>query len=220
MLTGLPAPVRLMRAGLRTMPPAVLALLLRRITAALARNHPTLLRRLGRLAPASVLFAPTDLPHRFLLTITEHGITLALGNAATAADVTMRGTLATLIDLLEGRIDSDTVFFSRALAVSGDTSIAVGFRNTLDGETINLTDDALAQLGPLAPAAGRVAVRLHRRIDTALHRLAALREAAHQSAHGGHDPVADRHHMRAALDDLALRVGKLEDQRRHARGAA
>ncbi len=143
MATGLPAPVRLMRAGLRTLPPTMLTALLRGISASLPRNHAPLVRRLARMAPARILFAPTDVPHRFLLSIATHGVTLTLADSGQVADVTMRGTLITLIDLLESRIDSDTVFFSRALVVSGDTNIAVGFRNTLDGESFNLTHDAL-----------------------------------------------------------------------------
>jgi O2-independent ubiquinone biosynthesis accessory factor UbiT len=220
MSTGLPAPVHLMRAGLRTLPRAVIALALRRVSTGLQRNHASLLRRLVRMAPARVLFAPTDLAHRFLVSITAQGVTLSLAKPDQAADVTMRGTLTTLVDLLESRADSDTVFFSRALAVSGDTSIAVAFRNTLDGEDFNLIDDALAQLGPLAAPAGRIAVRVHRRVDRILARLATLRDAAHLAAHGGHEPGQDRAQVFSALDDLALRVGKLEHRGRPARGAA
>jgi O2-independent ubiquinone biosynthesis accessory factor UbiT len=220
MSTGLPAPVHLMRAGLCTLPPPLISLVLRRISADLARNHATLLRRLVRMAPARVLFAPMDLPHRFLITITQQGVALSLAGAQQAADVTMRGSLTTLVDLLESRTDSDTVFFSRDLSVSGDIAIAVAFRNTLDGEVFNLIDDALAQLGPLARPAGRLVVRVHQRADRILARLASLREASHRNVHGGHDPVEDHRHILSVLDDLTARISKLEHRGRQAKGAA
>jgi predicted lipid carrier protein YhbT len=220
MSTGLPAPVFLMRASLRAVPPPVLCVLLRRVTAGLSRNHAPLLRRLARIAPARVLFAPIDVPHCFLLSIAKQGVTLTLAGSGQAADVTMRGSLATLIDLLEGRTDSDTMFFSRDLSVSGDTAIAVAFRNTLDGEMVNLVDDALARLGPFAAPAGRVAVRVHRRVDAIIARLATVRDTVHRAAHAGHDPVLDRTRIIAALDDLAARVGKLEGRGRQNRSAA
>jgi predicted lipid carrier protein YhbT len=220
MATGLPAPVHVMRAGLRALPPPLIGLALRRLTAALPRNHAPLLKRLGRMAPASILFAPTDVPHRFVLRIAAQGVALVLARQGTRADVTMRGSLATLLALLESRVDSDTVFFSRDLSVTGDTGVALAFRNTLDGEAINLIDDALSRLGPLTAPAGRAAERLHGRIDRMLGRLAALREAAHRDAHGGHDPRVDRGQMLASFAALAARVEKLEARGKSQRGAA
>ena len=210
MANGLPAPVRLLRACLHALPPLVISALLRDVTANLPRRHAAVLSRLKRFAPARILFAPTDVPHRFLLTISTHGVALTLADAAQQADVTMRGTLATLIDLLESRIDSDTVFFSRALAVSGNTAIAVAFRNTLDGESFNLVADALARLGPLAPPAEWIAVGVHARAERLAARLTAWNEELHRALHAGHDPVADRQRIFGALDALAARVGKLE----------
>lgn len=220
MSTGLPAPVHLMRAGLRALPPPLISLALRRVTADLPRSHATLVKRLTRMAPARILFELPDVPHRFLITIAKDSVAITLAKPDQPADVTMRGSLTTLVDLLESRIDSDTVFFSRDLAVSGDTSIAVAFRNTIDGEPFNLIDDALAQLGPLSAPAGKAAIRLHARVDRALARLAAWRDAAHLAAHGGHDPNDDRAHIVSALDDLAARVGKLEQRARHPKSAA
>lgn len=217
--SDLPAPARLMRAGLRGLPPPVLAAALRRISADLPRRHPALVRRLARLAPARILFAPTDVPHGILLTITRHGAALTLAATGAVADVTMRGTLSTLIDLLESRIDSDTVFFSRALAVQGDTGVAVAFRNTLDGESVSLVDDALSRLGPFTAPAERLAVRLHAHAERLAAHLAAWRDEAHCRAHDGHDPVADRQRILTTLDSLAARVGRLE-ARKSLRGAA
>jgi predicted lipid carrier protein YhbT len=209
-----------MRAGLRALPSPLIRLALRRLSARLPRNHADLVRRLTRLAPARILFAPSDVPHAFLLDIAATGVSLRLAEPGETGQVTMRGRLRTLIDLLESRIDSDTVFFTRELAVSGDTSVAVAFRNTLDGEEINLVDDALAPLGRLAAPAGRLATSLHRRVDRIAARVAELRDESHRAAHHGHDPEDDRARILAGLDDLAARVHKLENRGRRVREEA
>ena len=220
MATGLPAPVHVMRAGLRALPPPLIGMALRRLTAALPRNHAPLLKRLARMAPASILFAPTDVPHRFVLRIAAQGVALVLARRSTKADVTMRGSLATLLALLESRVDSDTVFFSRDLSVTGDTGVALAFRNTLDGEAINLIDDALSRLGPLAAPAARAVVRAHHRIDGLIGRVASLRDAQHRAAHAGRDPVSDSREMHATLAALSTRMDRIEARGKRQGGTA
>ena len=46
-------------------------------------------------------------------------------------DVTMRGTVKVLLDVFTGRVDPDTVFFSRRLEITGDTAAAVHLKNIL-----------------------------------------------------------------------------------------
>jgi ubiquinone biosynthesis protein UbiJ len=72
-------------------------------------------------------------------------------------DVTIRGSLSTLIALLEGRVDGDALFFSRDLAVEGDTEALLALRNAVDGEGIDLLRDFAMCLGPLAPVGVRLA---------------------------------------------------------------
>jgi O2-independent ubiquinone biosynthesis accessory factor UbiT len=220
MPTALPAPALTIGAVLRVLPPPLVRLVLRRVGAALPRRHPALIRRLRRMAPARILFAPSDLPHRFLLDIAAGGVRLRLAAEDEAGEVTMRGRLATLLDLLESRIDSDTVFFSRDLSVSGTIDTAVAFRNTLDGEAINLTEDALAPLGRLAGPARRVLAGVRARTDRLAERVAALRDAAHRAAHDGHDPERERDVLREQLDGLVARVARLEGRGRRAREEA
>jgi predicted lipid carrier protein YhbT len=217
MATGLPAPVHLMRATFRALPPPALSPLLAAAMAMMQRRHAPLLRRLMRLAPASILFELDDVPHRFLLVIAGHGIRLRLAHAGSPpATVTMKAGLATLLGLLEGRIDSDTVFFTRDLAVSGDTAVAVAFRNTLDGEAINLTDDILALLGPLAPAAERFA----RGIDARLQRGRTALAGLHGELHGRHDFADERRRFLAEIEALKARLTRLETRGRRAGEAA
>ena len=55
-----------------------------------------------------------------------------------------------LLDLLEGRVDGDTVFFSRDLKITGDTAAIVALRNTLDREDLDVSEEIHAVLGPMA----------------------------------------------------------------------
>src|SRR5487761_2528922 len=139
----LPSPVMLLKAALLAMPTSLLRPGLALLMGAMQRQHAPLFRRLTSLAPATILFDPVDTPRCFLLTIARHGVRMDIAGRGQAASARISGSLATLIGLLEGRIDSDTLFFSREVSVSGDTAVAVGFRNTLDGESISLIDDAL-----------------------------------------------------------------------------
>ena len=145
MAEQLPMPATVMKAALHLAPAPLLQPGLRWIVHRLHGAHPVLFKRLCRLAPASVLFEPEDTPHRFLLTIAADRLDLALARGTPEAAVCIKGRLAALLSLLEGRIDSDTLFFSRDVSISGDTATAVAFRNTLDGEAISLLGDALAR---------------------------------------------------------------------------
>ncbi len=78
-----------------------------------------------------------------------------------------------LVDLLEGRIDGDAVFFARGLTVEGDMAAVVALRNAVDSAEIDLAEDVLALLGPLAvparrlmPVAGAAAERAAREVET------------------------------------------------------
>ncbi len=206
-------PTTLARAALRIMPPGLIGrgagLLMRRM----ARAHPDLFARLAALEPATIRIEPTDLPHGFVLTLGAGAPHLALAGAADAPATTcLRGEFATLIDLLEGRIDGDMVFFSRALTLTGDSAPVVALRNTLDRESMNLLDEAAALLGPLARPARAVAHRLDRRLETlgnaVRRRLARLHAGLHEA---GSTPVAA---SAGAPELAALRT----DMRRRASG--
>ena len=54
-------------------------------------------------------------------------------------DAYIKGNLDILLNLLEGRIDGDALFFTRGLVITGDTAAIVGLRNTLDREEIDFS---------------------------------------------------------------------------------
>lgn len=63
------------------------------------------------------------------------------------------GTLRNLMRLIEGELDGDALFFSRALKVEGDTAAIVVLRNALDNMEGNFFDDAAETCGPFRPLA-------------------------------------------------------------------
>lgn len=125
--------------------------------AAMRRRHPGILGRLGPSARALVVIDPSDLPVSFALDLRPSDPVLRLATARDGkhAAVTVRGPLATLIALVEGRLDGDALFFSRDLTITGDMEPVVALRNALDGEEIDLARELLAPLGPLSGPAAR-----------------------------------------------------------------
>lgn len=151
---------------------------LNRLAGLLARRHAGMLERLADFAGATCLIVPRDLPAAFLLTLqpAPQPPRLELVDAtATEARATIRADLATLLQLLEGRIDGDALFFSRDLTVEGDMEVVVALRNAVDDAGIDMIGDAASACGPFAAPAERVArqltgtaVHLHRRLAAAI----------------------------------------------------
>lgn len=205
-------PARLAGLAMRPMPERALEPLLGLVMRLVERRHPRLIERLAELAPARIIIEPRDTSHRFLIDLSESDapVRLMLAQEDDEAQATISGRLATLIDLMEGRIDGDSLFFTRELTVTGDTALIVALRNTLDGEEISLLDDVLAFLGPFAqPAARLVAVA-----DDVAKRLAikahdGLR-ALHNLAHDNRDPLSEAEALRSEIAALKTRLAKLE----------
>lgn len=217
MRPDLPTPVSLIKGALHLLPAPALRRGLHGVMRSMRRRHPALFKRLTRLAPASILFEPDDTPHCFLLTIGADDLHLTLAARQQPAAVRIKGSLANLLYLMEGRIDSDTSFFSREVAISGDTAVAVGFRNTLDGEAISLLADALAAAGPLAAPGRRLVLHVDHRVGDMQLRLERWRDAAHLAAHGGRDVTAEQDALAAEIVGLRARVAKLEASGRRRR---
>ncbi|MDA8051589.1 MAG: SCP2 sterol-binding domain-containing protein [Rhodospirillales bacterium] len=216
-------PAGLARAAIWALPPPALQAGASALLRGIGRRHPRLFRDLASLPPARILIAPTDLPHRFLLTLGGGPPRLSLAAATESFTASLKGRFAALIDLLEGRLDGDTLFFSRALTLTGDTAAVVGLRNTLDRETIDLLSEAAALFGPFAAPARAAARRLERLVDLAHRRIVLLhaalhaadpqgRSAPHPTPHPATAPDLSR--LRTDLDRLAGRLAALEGKER------
>jgi len=204
-------PLTLLRGAATILPRPVLTRLTNAVVRGLDRNHPSLLRNVAGLAPALIHIAPTDLPYGFALRVGRAPVTLAIVDERPAdADADVRASAGVLIDLLEGRIDSDTLFFRRDLEILGNTAVIVGLRNVLDREELNLATELGALCGPLRPAARRAAVALNRLLERMGSRVAALHRTLHPES--GHQPdiAADLDRCRTEIRALTARLAAVE----------
>ncbi len=64
-------------------------------------------------------------------------------------DARIAGSFLTLFDMVDGRLDGDSLFFTRDLKVEGDTEAVVCLRNALDDLDGSIGDDIAAMFGPL-----------------------------------------------------------------------
>lgn len=160
-LTASPlTPALLLGIALAPLPVALLQPALDRAMAAMRRRHPAIFKRLATFGGRAFRIEPTDLPLAFWLAPGAQPPRLTLlrrGESGEPACATLRAPIATLLALLEGRLDGDALFFARDLALEGDTEAILALRNAVDGAAIDLVEDLAGALGPFAPAARHVA---------------------------------------------------------------
>lgn len=173
------SPVLLAGIALGPLPPVLLQPFLDAAMAVMGRRHPGLFRRLSALAGSTFRIDPVDLPFDFLLRPSPPPSLVAVtdGGRGDRPTATIHGPLLTLLHLLEGKLDGDALFFSRELVVEGDTEAVVMLRNAVDGAGIDLAEDVLSLLGPLARPTRFLAGRARAVITRMDRDLALLRRA-------------------------------------------
>jgi len=92
--------------------------------------NPSFKEKLAQIDGKVFMFEARDISKRFYLHIKDKEIKV-VPHMTRAPDVTMSGKVAVLIDVLTGKEDPDTVFFSRRLEITGDTASAIHFKNIL-----------------------------------------------------------------------------------------
>jgi len=126
-----------------------------RIAQHVAHSRPELFRRLGPHAGKRFLIEPTDLP--FLLVLTPKRdvprLTVHRRDEHPSHEAAITGRFFDLLDMMDGSLDGDALFFSRALRISGDTEAVVALRNALDDFDGTALDTALRSFGPLSGVA-------------------------------------------------------------------
>jgi predicted lipid carrier protein YhbT len=206
-------PLALLRGAATVLPRPVLSALASAVVRGLHRSHPKLLQNLAGLEPAVVHVVAFDLPYRFAVSLGREPVTLTIvDRTASGADAEVVASVATLVDLLEGRIDSDTLFFRRDLRISGNTSVVVGLRNVLDREELSVAAELEALCGPLGRPARRVARALERLLDGAGARLAAMHRTLHPPGADGQDVSAELERCHEQIAALTARLGALESR--------
>ena len=145
------SPALLLGLALRPVRPSLLQPAFDAGLRAVVRRHPDMFERMGSFGDAAVCLDPVDLPFVLLMEphATEPRLTVRASIEPEEVSATIRGPMATLIALAEGRVDGDALFFSRELVVEGDTEVIVALRNAIDGAGIDLIEDISRQLGPL-----------------------------------------------------------------------
>lgn len=152
--TALPpplSPVLLAGLALRALPLRPVQMAVSAAFAAMRQRHAAVFERLADLGDCRVLIDPSDLPCCFLLTLggPAPGIAVLADDAGLPAGLArLRAPLATLLALLEGRLDGDALFFARDLRMSGDTETVVALRNAVDGADIDVRRDLVEAAGP------------------------------------------------------------------------
>lgn len=115
------------------------------------RRHPDLLERLSDYPDAVIGIDPLDLPFVLILRPDPDMPSLELVRSLDDVETTarIRGPLALLVALGEGRLDGEQAFFTRRLVIEGETEVVLALRNAVDGAAIDLIGDLADTLGPL-----------------------------------------------------------------------
>ncbi|MEP3278531.1 MAG: SCP2 sterol-binding domain-containing protein [Stappiaceae bacterium] len=134
----------------QVLPLAPLSLTLTVYAGAVARQHPSLFRRMGDHQHARFVLDPTDLPFVICLEPKGGKPTVTATRSGGDFDARIAGPLAALLGLVNGAFDGDALFFSRDLIIEGDTAAALALRNAVDDAELDLTGEFERISGPCA----------------------------------------------------------------------
>ncbi len=83
---------------------------------------------------------PSDLPGALVFTFGAERLTVAFAPVAkdAHAHAHIRGPTARLLELLEGNIDGDALFFARELEIEGEVALVVALRNLIETRELRL----------------------------------------------------------------------------------
>lgn len=123
--------------------------LLHRIITKTVQRRPELFDRLGVHKSKRYLIDPLNMPFVFLLFLDPDNLALRAyrRNQNVHHDARIAGTFLTLLDMVDGQIDGDALFFTRDLIVEGDTEAVVVLRNALDNLKGSIADDIASVFG-------------------------------------------------------------------------
>jgi O2-independent ubiquinone biosynthesis accessory factor UbiT len=115
-------------------------------------TRPAFVRRLCEYAGRSFAIDPTDCPFVFLVTANAGvaEVSMVRDLEGQKYDARIRAPLIALLGMIDGSYDGDALFFSRDLAIEGDTEAVLALRNALEDAEF----DPASVLGLPASAAG------------------------------------------------------------------
>ena len=128
-----------------------LQFILARMVRGITQRRPELFARLGPHAESSYTVDVTELP--FVLRLKPNPrkpeLTAHRRWEKLSSDATIRGPFLNLFKVLDGRGDSDAMFFSGTIKISGNTEAAVCLRYALDDLDGSVIEDLLQMGGPV-----------------------------------------------------------------------
>ncbi len=128
----------------------------------ISTKRPELSARLGAHKRKRFLIDPTNMPFVMVLRPDPDDLSLRAyrRDGLPQFDARIAGTLLTLLDMIDGRLDGDALFFSRDLSVEGDTEAVVCLRNAIDDVEGSIADD----IAEVFKAPGRATLSALRRL--------------------------------------------------------
>ncbi len=207
------SPVLLAGFALRPIPPILFQPVLDAAMAIIGRRHPGIVDRISAFGQPTYLIDPVDLPYVFIFRPDPRAPRIIVEYSGHSCDVdaAIRGPLACLLAMLEGRTDGDALFFSRDLVIEGDTEAVVALRNAIDDAEIDLKDDLLSLFGPFSAPLTTLVDLAERVAGLAAQDLETLRRAIIS-------PSMRRHESQdAMLDELSSRVSVSPGKNRNAK---
>jgi predicted lipid carrier protein YhbT len=142
-----------MKAAVGITPPFLPEWILTRMVRGVRERKVGILDRLGQHAGAVIAIAPNDLPIVFRVQASAaEPVTMIRRGDVYSWDARITAPFFSLLAMLHGVEDGDALFFSREVMIEGDTSAVLAFRNALDAEEIDLTEEVLASVGLNGPA--------------------------------------------------------------------
>lgn len=154
---------------LSPMPLFPLQFVLSRMVKGIARRRPELFARLGEHVESSFIIDAAELP--FVLKLRPNPMTPELTahrrRENIRADASISGPFMDLFQILDGRGDSDAMFFDGNIKVTGNTEAAMCLRYALDDLDGSVVEDLLHMGGPfLMPAHLLLAKLRHQEMRT------------------------------------------------------
>ncbi len=141
-----------------------LQFILSRMVKGIAKRRPEFFARLGPHIGSSYTLDVTELPFVLLLKPNPQNpeMTAHRRSEGVASDASIAGLFMDLFKVLDGRGDSDAMFFSGNIKVSGNTEAAVCLRYALDDLDGSVIEDLLHMGGPVLMPAHLLLQRLRR----------------------------------------------------------
>lgn len=152
---------RLLRLILAPVPLFAIQPVLHKIVHHIAQKRPELFDRIGPHKDKLFLIDPVNLPFAFALRPNPDRLSFRAYRRRNLPQVEARiaGTFLTLLDMVDGQLDGDALFFTRALVVEGDTEAVVCLRNAIDDIEGSIAEDTANLFG----FAGRNALKILRK---------------------------------------------------------